>query len=108
MGTQSNIRPFDEDLILNERDFITKAAVTATIFSAGQAATEVYHFSRNKDTRPTADSIFLTANVPWTQQVSLDTPVTALVTLEAVVDYLANDSQDGTGTDRTSSLTARW
>lgn len=90
---------------LNNNDLISDVTVVPTIFGAGQADTEIFRFSRGKDTKPTADSLSIAAGDTYTASWDYDSPITALTTPEAVVDYLANDAANGTGTDRTSLLT---
>ncbi|MEE8346894.1 MAG: hypothetical protein V3S20_06075, partial [Dehalococcoidia bacterium] len=107
-GDGTNIAPVSEEYIFDERDFVSTVAVNATIFTAGQTGTELFRFSRGMATRPTADSLSLTAGEIWEGEVPYAGPATALDSPVQGEHWLANDSADGTGTDRSALLTVAF
>jgi hypothetical protein len=107
-GDGTNVQCEDVSYELVDGDTITSASVQASIFATGLAGTEVLRFSRGKDTKPAADSIAIAGGGRY-GPVEVDYPgfvgLAALTTPVATTDYLGNTSANGSGTDRTSSLT---
>lgn len=87
---------------LNNTDLIGKIVVMPTIYMAQETDTEIFRFSRGKKT---GDSLALLAGETYTALWEYDAPVSSITTPVAQTDYQANDAADGSGTDRTSSLT---
>ncbi|MCC6772129.1 MAG: hypothetical protein IT360_13040 [Gemmatimonadaceae bacterium] len=104
-GDGTVIIPAAVEYDLNPLEHVTSVTARATVFRTGQAETRIFEFSQNMFTRPTATSMALTAGQVWERTFQANSAYVALTTPVSVVDYLANDSQDGTGTDRTSLLT---
>ncbi len=104
-GDGTNVVPSRLRYRQTTRDLVTKVNVQATIYQAGQAETEIFRFSRSKDTRPTADSMALAQGQVYTATFNYEGLASAVVTPEAIKDYSASSNAAGTGTDRTSSLT---
>lgn len=104
-GDGTEVVPVSVEYDLNPNEFCTSVTARSTVFRTGQADTEIFAFSQNMSTRPTATSMALTAGQVWERTFQANSAYVALTALVAVVDYLANDAIDGTGTDRTSSLT---
>lgn len=91
------------DYEISEGSLITSAQVQANIFANGQGEQELFRFTRNKDNNP-ADSLALTPGQFYTFDADYVTPTTSLTAPVSTTDYLANTANDGSGTDRTSSL----
>ena len=87
---------------LDTTDLVDTVTVTPTIFTSGQADTEIFRLPWGA---ATGDSLFLAAGQRYEVVLGYGGPVTALTTPAEVTDYLANTAIGGTGTDRTSSLT---
>ncbi len=104
-GDGANVVPDSQAYDIVDQDLVSTVTVTATLMSVGQATEEIFRFSRGKDTKPTADSMALTAGQTYEAEFDYGAPLAALTTPVAVVDYLANTAANGTGTDKTSALT---
>lgn len=83
----------------------TSITVIAQIFNLGQADTVLFRSSRSMYTKPTADSMALTAGEVYEAVVEYGAPAYALTAPVAITDYLSNTAANGTGTDKTSALT---
>ena len=105
-GDGTDMKPVAAEYDLNPMEHVTSVTARSTVFRTGQADTEIFAFSQNMFTKPAATSMALTAGQVWERTFQANSAYVALTALDAVYDYLANDSQDGTGTDRTSLLTA--
>ena len=105
-GDGTTIVPVAADYDLNPLELVTQVSARATVFRTGQADTPVFEFSQNMFTKPTATSMALTAGQVWERTFQANAAYVALTTLDAVYDYLANTAIDGTGTDKTTALTA--
>lgn len=105
-GDGTSVIPMAAEYDLNPLELVTSVTARATVFRTGQADTEIFAFSQNMFTKPAATSMALTAGQVWERTFQANSAYVSLTALDAVYDYLANDSQDGTGTDRTSLLTA--
>ena len=101
-GDGTTIYPHSVSYQLVDTDLITKTMVQANIFADGQAGQNILSFSRNART---GDSLALTAGQIYEVDIDYAGPVTSIVTPVATTDYTAHDAADGTGTDRTGSLT---
>ena len=101
-GDGTNIIPEQISYELDTTDLVDTVTVTPTIFTTGQADTEIFRLPWGAATN---DSLHLAAGQRYEVVLGYGGPVTALTAPEAVVDYLANTAVGGTGTDRTSSLT---
>lgn len=104
-GDSTGYYPVSASVLINADDYVTAVRARATVFRLGQADTEIFRFSRSKDTYPTADSIQLAAGETYERDFDTQSAVAAIVAPVAGTDYLANDAANGSGTDRTSSLT---
>lgn len=104
-GNGTSIVPVKVEYDLNPLEHFTNVTARATVFRTGQAETRIFEFSQNMFTKPTATSMALTAGQVWERTFQANSAYVALTTPESVTDYLANASQDGTGTDKTSALT---
>lgn len=104
-GDGTSMVPVAADYDLNPLEIATKVTARSTVFRTGQADTPIFEFSQNMFTKPTATSMSLAAGEVWQRTFQSNSAYVALTTPDDVYDYTANDSQDGTGTDRTSSLT---
>ncbi len=103
-GDGTTIYPNRVEYQFDPTQYVTSVTARGTHFLTGQDGARVFMFSQNMFTRPSASSMALTAGQVWTRTfqaagayIALDAPV-------AGSDYSANDAQNGTGTDRTSSL----
>ena len=103
-GDGTNIMPRTVRLDARSGDLLSKVEVQATIFQADQLQQEVFSFQRGSHNNP-ADSLFLAAGIPYEADFHYTSAVLVLADPVASEDYLANASQDGSGADRTSSLT---
>lgn len=104
-GDGTNIRAQAAELEIYDAELTTIVNVQPSIRSLGQADTEIFRFSRGKDTRPSPDSMALAAGEIYEAEFDYAAPIAALTTPVARSDYLANSALDGSSTDRTSSLT---
>jgi hypothetical protein len=105
-GDGTGIMPVAVEYDLNPLEHVTSVTARSTVFRTGQADTEIFAFSQNMFTKPTATSMALTAGQVWERTFQANSAYVALTALDAVYDYLANSTIDGTGTDKTSALTA--
>ncbi|MGK2966024.1 MAG: hypothetical protein ACSLFM_10530 [Tepidiformaceae bacterium] len=103
-GDGTNIVPYDFSLEIDDTEIVTSVTARSTVFRSGQADTEIFRFSQNKDTKPTATSMFITAGTIYQRTFQAASAYLTLTAIEANVDYLANTAQNGSGTDRTSTL----
>lgn len=105
-GDGTNIQAERVSVKLDPKDLVTSVTARSTYYRRGQADTQVFEFGQNMFTKPSATSIALAAGEIYERTFQANSVYYSLTALEAVYDYTANDSQDGTGTDRTSSLAA--
>ena len=105
-GDGTTIIPVSAGYDLNPLELVTKVTARGTVFRTGVADTEVFAFSENMFTKPTATSMALAAGEVWERTFQAKSAYVALTALDSGYDYTANDAANGTGTDRTSSLTA--
>lgn len=105
-GDGTSVVPIAAEYILNPLEYYTQVTARATVFRTGQADTEIFAFSQNMFTRPTATSMALAAGEVWERTFQANSAYAALTALDAGYDYTANTAIDGTGTDKTSALTA--
>ena len=105
-GDTTTIVPIAVGYDLNPLELVTKVTARSTVFRTGVADTEVFAFSENMFTRPTATSMALAAGEVWERTFQAKSAYVALTALDSGYDYTANDAANGTGTDRTASLTA--
>lgn len=103
-GDGTLIGPQVEEYTLNPLEYVTSVSARATVFQTGQSELEVFRFSQSMDTRPNADSMLLTAGQVYERDFNLQSAIAAITSPVASTDYQANDAIDGSGTDRTSSL----
>jgi len=104
-GDSTSIVPRSARYIIDYFDYVSQISTLPTIFSTGQANDEIFRFTRGRYTKPTADSLAIAGGATYEAQWDYDSPITALTTPVAVADYTANTAANGSGTDRTSSLT---
>lgn len=102
-GSGTDIVPFAEDYDLNPLESCTAVTVRATHFHSGQADTLIWADSFNMFTNP-ASSRALEPGEVYERVYQANSAFLVLTTPEAVKDYLANASQDGSGVDLTGSL----
>jgi hypothetical protein len=105
-GDGTSVIPNAAEYDLNPLELVTSVTARATVFRTGQADTQIFEFSQNMFTRPTATSMALTAGQVWERTFQAASAYVSLTALDAVYDYTANSAIDGTGTDKTSALTA--
>lgn len=105
-GDGTDVVPVGVEYNLEPGEFVTQVTARSTVFRNGQADTQVFAFSQNMFTRPTATSMALAAGEVWARTFQANSAYVALTALDAVYDYTANTAIDGTGTDKTSALTA--
>lgn len=108
VGTWGNgqaVGPEAEEYDLNPFEFFTNVTARSTVFRSGQADTRIFEFSQNMFTKPTATSMALTAGEIWQRTFQANSAYISLTTPDDYVDYTANASANGTGTDKTSALT---
>lgn len=98
------IYPSSVRLSINDSDLISQAQVQPNIFTYDDPDQVIFVLSRNA-TNPTPDSIFLAAGERYEASIDYAMPVQTLSAQVAGTDYKANTAINGTGTDRTSSLT---
>ena len=101
-GDGTGIFPVAIDDLTNDWDYITSVRARASVFSAGQAGQEVFRFQRGAGT---SDSLLLASGETYRRTFQLSQAFEALTAPVATTDYLGNTAIDGSGTDRTSSLT---
>ena len=105
-GDGTTIIPVSAGYDLNPLELVTKVTARGTVFRTGVADTEVFAFSENMFTKPTATSMALAAGEVWERTFQAKSAYVALTALDSGYDYTANDAANGTGTDRTANLTA--
>lgn len=105
-GEGTSVLPLTEEYELNPLEYVTKVSARATVFRSGQADTPIFEFSQNMFTKPTATSMSLAAGEVWERTFQANSAYVALTALDSGYDYTANTAIDGTGTDKTSALTA--
>jgi len=105
-GDTTTIVPAAIGYDLNPLELVTKVTARSTVFRTGVADTEVFAFSENMFTKPTATSMALAAGEVWERTFQAKSAYVALTALDSGYDYTANDAANGTGTDRTANLTA--
>jgi hypothetical protein len=105
-GDGTNIKPTaGEGYEKDPLEFFTNVTARSTVFRTGQADTRVFEFSQNMFTKPTATSMAMAAGEVYERVFQANSAYVALTTPVAITDYLANANADGSGADRTSSLT---
>lgn len=105
-GDGTTIFPNAVEYAFDPDEYITDVTARSTVFRTGQADTLIFEFSQNMFTKPSATSMALTAGQVWERTFQANSAYVALTALAATTDYTANTAQNGTGTDKTSALTA--
>jgi hypothetical protein len=100
-GDGTEVWPEAFELDIDPEEYITSVRVRGTRFLEGQADTVMFAFA---GTYRLATAMALSSGQVWERVFSAEAPYVSLTTPIAYTDYAANDSQDGTGTDRTGSL----
>ncbi len=105
-GDGTNIKPVEWEEQVDEKDLLTAFEVRGSNFLEGQEQQVLFRFSGNMFNLADDNGVLaLTTGQVYTRRFQAKSVYTLLVTpLTAHVDYKANDSSDGSGTDRTSSL----
>lgn len=106
-GDGTNVQPNRVDWEGDDLDLVTSVTTRGTRFLAGQDGAEVFRWAIGRDS---VDNVALqvTANIPYKRTFKLNAPVLAIYSATAVTDFAANDNADGSGTDRTGSLTVTY
>jgi hypothetical protein len=102
-GDGTGVFPVAVEDLTNDYDYITSVRARASLFSAGQANVEVLRFTRGMDNDP-ADSIALAAGETYRRSFQISEALEAITDPVAATDYSGNAASDGSGADRTSSL----
>jgi hypothetical protein len=103
-GVAGGVVPVSIEVEHNPLELVTSVSARGTKFIDGQADTPIFAFSQNMFTKPTATSMALAAGEIYERVFQANSVYVALTQPVAVVDYLANSAQNGSGTDRTSNL----
>lgn len=101
-GDGTQVKPYREEYEVVDDELISTVSVQPTLYQAGVNGRVVWSSSQ---VAAHSTSLAILGNGVYTERVHYDTPVTALTTPVANTDYQGNDAADGSGTDRTSSLT---
>ena len=104
-GDGTGIFPIAIEELTDDLDFVTEVSARATIYATGQADQEVFRIVSRSASQPSDNSIAIAAGATYDRVFSGGQGISAFTTPESDTDYLANDSADGSGTDRTSLLT---
>ena len=105
IDARASIYPTGVGLTIRDRDVISEVRARVWVHATGQADEEFFRFTRSMHTRPTADSMSLTAGEIYEREFTIPGAYHSITAPVAGTDYSANDSADGSGTDRTSDLT---
>lgn len=106
-GDGSSVEPEQVDVEHEDSELVSSVTVRGTRYLTGQDGEEVFRFSLGRDS-PADESLQIAAGAVYERTFALLSPVLSIYTATATTDYAANDNADGSGTDRTGSLTVTY
>ena len=101
-GDGTNIFPTGIDYRFNDNELISRLELQANIYITSAATEVLFEFSRNDANQ---ESLLISANTTYGPvRLSFGTPVNSITTPASAIDYRANSSADGTGSDVTANV----